>query len=116
MDKKDLSVDSKVIIKKPGKHFDMTGVIVESQMFGVYVKILGVVYYYEYPSIEEVEEVEEQEIPKTTINIGIEIEYSNEEELDYILAIIKKQIVDGYVSGRDGNDTSNYYYTATRSN
>jgi len=116
MDKKDLPVDSKVIIKKPGKHFDMTGEVVELLAYGVSVDIDGTVFYYEYPSIEEVEEVEEQEIPKTTINIGIEIEYSNEEELDYILAIIKKQIVDGYVSGRDGNDTSNYYYTATRSN
>lgn len=57
-----------------------------------------------------------KEIPKKTINIGIEIEHSDESELEYILAIIKEQIVEGYVSGLDGNDTSNYFYKATRSN
>ena len=42
--------------------------------------------------LKEIDNTEEQEIPKKTINIGIEIEYSDENELEYILAIIKEQI------------------------
>jgi len=52
---------------------------------------------------------------KKKINIEIEIGYDDEQDIEFVLSIIKKQIVEGYVEGLDKNETSNYHFKATKS-